>query len=232
MVLNQINDPVQSEYQRTPDSEASNVSDDASEFDEDFVTLDWAVHEEEGIIDAKRRAAMLESSPPALRYMLKLYDAMQGWIALTLIGCATGLLAAIVAIGSEWASDLKFGFCFSNNGFAHQFWITRKLCCKHTIGDDSCPDWRRWHITLGSLFGESLESASYPIDYACYTVVAVMQAIIAARLCLTLAPFASGQAHVHFHALFRTLRLASFEDALNALRHLCGSSRTITKRTK
>ena len=159
---------------RTNDSARSTLS-ETSEVDEDFVTLDWALHEEEGYADAQRRALSLENMPSFLRNVIKVYDAMQGWIALTLIGCATGLLAAVVAIGSEWAADLKFGHCYSDNGFAHQFWITRKLCCKHTVGDETCPLWRHWHDVLGLAIGVPLDDAAWGIDYACYVAVAVLQ---------------------------------------------------------
>jgi len=176
---------------RTHDSARSTVS-EASEVDEDFVTLDWALHEEQGYAEAHRRAQSLEAMPSGLRAVLKIYDAMQGWIALTLIGCATGLLAALVAIGSEWAADLKFGYCYSENGFAHHFWITRKLCCKHTIDDETCPLWRHWHEALGLALGVPLDDAGWGIDYACYILVAILQAVAAARICVTLAPYAAG----------------------------------------
>jgi chloride channel 3/4/5 len=175
----------------THDSARSTMS-ETSEVDEDFVTLDWALHEEEGYAEAQRRLQALESLPSVLRTLIKIYDAMQGWIALTLIGCATGLLAAIVAIGSEWASDLKFGHCYSDNGFAHQFWITRKLCCKHTVGDETCPLWRHWHDILGLAFGYSFDETAWAVNYACYVAVAILQAVIAARICVTLAPYAAG----------------------------------------
>jgi hypothetical protein len=53
------------------------------------------------------------------RALYRLYDACQGWFVLSIVGIASGAVATMVDIGSDWANDVKFGYC--NRGW----WISR-----------------------------------------------------------------------------------------------------------
>ena len=74
----------------------------------------------------RRKAAGLYDNhgKPGWRYRLwESYDAMQGWIVVTLIGAAIGLNAAFLNIITEWLSDIKLGHCKTG------FYLNEKFCC-------------------------------------------------------------------------------------------------------
>lgn len=81
---------------------------------------------------AKRRevAGLYDHGPPGLRQRLWVtYDAIQGWIVITLIGAAIGLNAALLSVITEWLADFKLGYCKT------AFYLNESFCC---WGENTC----------------------------------------------------------------------------------------------
>lgn len=118
-----------------------------------------------------------------MRFVLDVYDTIQSWIALAVVGILSGVVAAMVAMGTDWANDSKFGTCMGRG-----FWITRQMCCKDSADLLQCPNWRSW----GELAGGSSPESIQLISYFFYVVIASCQAGYSAWLCKTFAPYAVG----------------------------------------
>lgn len=118
-----------------------------------------------------------------VRFILDVYDAIQSWIALAVVGILSGVVAAMVAMGTDWANDSKFGTCVGRG-----FWITRQMCCKDSADLLQCPNWRSW----GELAGGSSPESIQLISYFFYVIIAICQAGYSAWLCKTFAPYAVG----------------------------------------
>lgn len=146
----------------------------------DFMTIDWTYYAEK---DRRRRVEgrMGGEKNQFLWVLNSIYDAMQGWLALAMVGFVSGALAAMVGMGSDWMNDAKFGLC-SGRGF----WITRQMCCKDSADMLTCPNWRSWGVLLGATDAASEQVVSY----AAYTFIACLQAGYAAWLCKAFAPYA------------------------------------------
>ncbi|CAI2169908.1 3629_t:CDS:10 [Funneliformis geosporum] len=86
---------------------------------DDFTTIDW-IHD-----FAKERARQRKlHQQKGIRGKLNiLFDAMEGWIVVLAVGVASGILAAIIDITSDWLSDLKEGYCET------AFYLNRRFCC-------------------------------------------------------------------------------------------------------
>ncbi|KAG8981763.1 glycerol ethanol, ferric requiring protein [Tulasnella sp. 427] len=92
-----------------------------------------------------------------------------------LAGICIGLNAALIAILTEWLSDLKMGYCSDG------WWLNQEFCCWEieTDGEGACAAWKPWtKYTAGMWF--------------IYTVLASLFAYIAAHLVRSFAPYAAG----------------------------------------
>lgn len=81
----------------------------------------------------QKAAGLYERGQHGWRYRLwASYDAVQGWIVVTIIGAAIGMNAALLNIVTEWLSDIKLGHCTT------AFYLNEKFCC---WGEDNgeCP---------------------------------------------------------------------------------------------
>ncbi|OUM69369.1 hypothetical protein PIROE2DRAFT_68547 [Piromyces sp. E2] len=99
----------------------------------------------------------------------------------TLKGMVTGLLAAFIAISSDWISDIKEGHCKSG------FYLNRKFCCWGNPGYQ-CPDWEKWSdfFDIRSSFLKKI------INFGMYTFIACLTTFIAAYLVREYAPYSAG----------------------------------------
>ncbi|KAI0132686.1 voltage gated chloride channel [Xylariales sp. AK1849] len=143
---------------------------------EDFTTIDWVqdAAREQLRRKARRRktAGLIDNDKVTWRYKLwEAYDAAQGWIVVTLVGAAIGLIASFLNIITEWLSDIKLGYCTT------AFYLNESFCCWGE--DNGCDDWQRW---------TSLE----PINYLLYILFATVFAFTAAILVKSFAPYAAG----------------------------------------
>lgn len=143
---------------------------------EDFTTIDWVqdAAREQLRRKARRRktAGLFDNGTVTWRYKLwESYDAAQGWIVVTLVGAAIGMIASFLNIITEWLSDIKLGYCTT------AFYLNENFCCWGE--DNGCDDWHRW-----TSFG--------PINYILYITFATMFAFTAATLVKSFAPYAAG----------------------------------------
>lgn len=127
--------------------------------------------------------ALYRNEPPLLRALHVAYEASQGWIALTIIGFVSGLLAAVVGIGSDWASDMKYGYCAGRG-----WWLTRSVCCA-SAGPEGCTAWLAWHTALNP---DADSSTLLLLSYGSYVAAAVLMATMSSYMVVSLAPYAAG----------------------------------------
>jgi chloride channel 3/4/5 len=116
----------------------------------------------------RREAELDKGGNDTLRGWLKtIFEASQSWFVVSLVGtsfrsyefpsfepsgvfpswallgAAIGTNAALIAIVTEWLSDLKMGHCSAG------FWLNRKFCCWEIdivegAGEEACQDWIPW----------------------------------------------------------------------------------------
>ena len=98
---------------------------------------------------------------------------MESWIVLALIGVTCGVIATIVDVGADWATDLKFGYC--NRGF----WINRGVCCRDSSDMMGCPEWNDL-------------STEPHLAFLMYVGMAVSMATYSAWLTSVFSPYAAG----------------------------------------
>ncbi|KAI1881303.1 hypothetical protein JX265_000129 [Neoarthrinium moseri] len=143
---------------------------------EDFTTIDWVqdAAREQMRRKARRRrtAGLFDNGKVTWRYKLwESYDAAQGWIVVTLVGAAIGLIASFLNIITEWLSDIKLGYCTT------AFYLNENFCCWGE--DNGCDDWHRW-------------TSFEPLNYFLYIIFATTFAFTAAILVRSYAPYAAG----------------------------------------
>jgi len=77
----------------------------------------------------RQRLRVLRSSTSGFSgYLRQLADASHIWIVLVLTGIATGVLAAIIDVASDWLADLKSGVCTEGPG-GGKFYLNKAFCC-------------------------------------------------------------------------------------------------------
>ncbi|KAI9105517.1 chloride channel [Phlyctochytrium arcticum] len=144
----------------------------------DFTTIDW-IHD---FTKERVRKRNLQNTPGIKGSLMQAYDACQAWIVVFIIGAVTGYLAAYIDIVSEWATDLKEGYCLEG------FYLSRKFCCWYTKGEEQCHQWSTW----SSAFHAESRFAIFAAEYFMYIVVGVALALASAILVRVYAPYAAG----------------------------------------
>ncbi|ELU04325.1 hypothetical protein CAPTEDRAFT_175229 [Capitella teleta] len=153
---------------------------------DDFHTIDWLRdiardRTRHRHIQKKRQESCFEKVKSA-------HDAWSGWVCVLFVGCAAGVCAAIIDIGTTWMSDLKEGICVD------AFWLNREQCCwaaNDTLLDQlTCSQWHSWP----QLFGLPSDSGAggYIISYLMYVACALACATLAVMLVRVFAPYACG----------------------------------------
>ena len=106
---------------------------------DDFHTIDWLKdlardRFRHRIIQRRRKENIWQQ-------LITLHDSWSGWICVLLVGLSSGLMAAIVDIGSNWITHIKDGIC------VNAFWLNKPQCCwasKHVTydmySDPKCPE--------------------------------------------------------------------------------------------
>ncbi|KAG0015172.1 glycerol ethanol, ferric requiring protein [Entomortierella chlamydospora] len=140
---------------------------------EDFTTIDWV---QDAVRERYRQTtkAAPDGSGSWSSYLYDSYEAGQAWVVVSLVGVVIGLNAALIAICTEWLSDIKLGHC------SYAWWLNQKFCCWGFDSEDGyCDDWSSW--------------SSYGIiDYVFYLVFATSFATSAAFLVRRYARYAAG----------------------------------------
>ncbi|KKA21150.1 Voltage-gated chloride channel (ClcA) [Rasamsonia emersonii CBS 393.64] len=144
---------------------ASSFLDERLWYDQ-FTSIDW-VHD--SIADGIR-LRKLRSRKDLRGRLLALFDSVQGWILVAVIGCITAAIAYFVDVTENTIYDLKDGFCTTT------WFASRKSCCRSEV---TCDAWRSWSQILGP---SSVDHES--VDFALYVVWAVVLAAAACALTL------------------------------------------------
>lgn len=113
--------------------------------------------------------------------LVRLMDASQAWLIVTLIGISCGFAAAFIDICSKWLNDLKSGYCTTS------WYLERKFCCWEVEG--TCPFWVTWDQAMRI---DASPFASYVVDYFLYVLFAIAFAGVSALLVKIYAPYAAG----------------------------------------
>ncbi|KND04750.1 uncharacterized protein SPPG_00455 [Spizellomyces punctatus DAOM BR117] len=145
---------------------------------DDFTTIDW-IHD---FSKERVRIRNLQNLRGVRGTLRKAYDACQAWILVFIVGAITGWLAAYIDVASEWASDLKEGYCKEG------FYLNRKFCCWHVEANEECTEWATWSMTFNAQSGAAMWGA----EYFMFTVFGTAFALASAVLVKVYAPYAAG----------------------------------------
>jgi chloride channel 3/4/5 len=150
---------------------------------EDFVTVDWAYYAERDRDRRRKLECRIEKLPLYQQLLIQAWDGAQAWIVLLLVGFLTGAIAAVVGIGTDWFTDLRFGMCRGRG-----FWITRNICCKDMSKSEACLNWVPWSDLWQH---EDLIDRAWT-GYIAYVAISAMLAVFASWLCVAISPYAAG----------------------------------------
>lgn len=101
------------------------ISDDAmpagiGQYD-DFHTIDW---QRDIARDRMRHRHIIKRTQESFLERLRgAHDAWSGWLCVLLVGVTSGMIAAVIDIGTNWLSDIKNGICPS------AFYLNKEQCC-------------------------------------------------------------------------------------------------------
>ena len=160
---------------------------------DDFITIDWGQCAEKDRQRRRKLEQRIQALPWYQQGFVRAWDGAQAWIALLVIGFLTGAVAALIGIGTEWFTDLRFGLCRGRG-----FWITRDICCKDMHASDDCKHWQSWSLLLPPLLGwggvEVLWTDGHRawVDLCSYVAISVTLAVFAAWLCVAISTYAAG----------------------------------------
>ncbi|RHZ61178.1 hypothetical protein Glove_349g121 [Diversispora epigaea] len=145
---------------------------------DDFTTIDW-IHD-----FAKERAEQqkVKQQKGFIGQLKIVYDGMQGWIVVLLVGITSGIIAGIIDITSDWLSDLKEGYCHT------AFYLSRKNCCWGYDDHNQCNEWIAWNDVLET----RSTGAKFWTNYFFYIIFSTLFATIAAYLVKTYSPYSAG----------------------------------------
>ncbi|KAK9472354.1 chloride channel [Dipodascopsis tothii] len=146
---------------------------------EDFSTIDWVQDAaREQLRQRVRRQQAAAGGPasrrlvPRLQFRLRaLYETIQGWLVVSMIGVAIGVNAAMLNIVTEWLADIKLGYCESG------FYLNENFCCWGA--EDGCPEWHPW-------------TSHASVNYLVFVLFSVAFAATGAFLVKSFAPYAAG----------------------------------------
>ncbi|OZJ04926.1 hypothetical protein BZG36_02653 [Bifiguratus adelaidae] len=146
---------------------------------EDFTTIDWV---QDAIHERKRKHLLQSSKDSTWRSWGELtYEQAQAWIVILLVGAAIGFNSALIAIVTEWASDIKMGYCST------AWWLNQKFCCWGVEEEDgACEMWTFWSDAL------YLGRDTFIINWILYIFWATLFASLCAYLVKIYAPYAAG----------------------------------------
>jgi len=148
---------------------------------EDFTTTDWvkdAVHERQRKSALK---SMNKNSDSWRSWWALTFESAQTWIVISLVGATIGFNSALIAIVTDWLSDIKMGYCST------AWWLNQKFCCwgieEH---DGTCEYWTNWSEPL------SLGRDAFVVKWIFYIAWATCFAGTCAFLVKHFAPYAAG----------------------------------------
>ncbi|CAO3598328.1 unnamed protein product [Absidia cylindrospora] len=148
---------------------------------EDFSTIDWV---KDATLERYRQSSVQSQNlkDQSWRGWWKLtFETFQTWIVVCMVGAAIGLNSALIAIVTNWLSDIKLGYC------SNAWWLNKKFCCWEIEDEhDACALWMPWSDALN--IGHNL----YFITWLFYVMWATLFATTCAYLVKVFAPYAAG----------------------------------------
>ncbi|KAK9468609.1 chloride channel [Lipomyces arxii] len=144
---------------------------------EDFSTIDWvqdaARERMRSRLRNSRRLGIYGQSTLAivLSHARTVYESVQSWLVISVIGASIGTIAAMLNIITEFLSDIKLGHCETG------FYLNEEFCCWGA--DEGCPEWHPW-------------SEYSVVRYVVFVVLSVLFATVSAFLVKSFAPYAAG----------------------------------------
>jgi chloride channel 3/4/5 len=149
----------------------------------DFTTIDWA---RDAILDWEHRRELEATAVDgrSSNRRAKMFDAMQGWLIVALIGASVGTFIGLLENVSPWLSDIKQGYC------SHAWYLSRAHCCwaSEFFGNADCPSWMSW----SSHFNIDSSSEAYALDIFIFAMFGILFAFIAATSVKLVALYAAG----------------------------------------
>ncbi|TPX38885.1 hypothetical protein SeMB42_g06130 [Synchytrium endobioticum] len=155
---------------------------------EDFTTIDWV---RDMMREHRRRTRLLANHKPGIPIQfIKLLDASQGWILVTLVGICIGVVAALIDVVAAWLSDIRMGYC------QNEWYVSKKICCMGShSGDGSCDDWVDWSYGMSKIPHITF------INIVMYTFFSSLFATACAYLVIKFAPYAAGSGSVEIKTI-------------------------------
>ncbi|KAI8889173.1 hypothetical protein K501DRAFT_238942 [Backusella circina FSU 941] len=148
---------------------------------EDFSTIDWV---KDATLERYRQSAVhsKNSNDKSWRAWWQLtFETTESWIVVLLVGAAIGLNSALIAIVTDWLSDIKLGYCST------AWWLNQKFCCWEIEHDGGgCEYWTTWSEFM------NLGPDVYIIQWFFYVLLATLFATTCAYLVKVFAPYAAG----------------------------------------
>ncbi|VDK21918.1 unnamed protein product [Taenia asiatica] len=151
---------------------------------DDFETIDWV----KDIACDRDRHRRIHSDRNTFLGCLRIYwNSASGWVCVSLVGIAAGLIAALIDIGTPWLTDLKEGICLD------ALWFNRAQCCwSSAVPGEDCPEWYSW----SRLVMNKDPTGDHPDAYFVAYVIFVLWALAFSALCVAFvrmfAPYACG----------------------------------------
>ena len=106
------------------DKQRSRIAFEQTDHD-NFSAIDWIFEYSK----ERRRQQLISAQAVGLvGRVTQVIDASKVWVILLVTGIACGVLAGSIDVISDWLSDLKSGFCDSNNGDG-RFYLNKSFCC-------------------------------------------------------------------------------------------------------
>eukprot|EP00053_Salpingoeca_punica_P016717 m.158874 g.158874 ORF g.158874 m.158874 type:complete len:921 (+) comp17030_c0_seq3:221-2983(+) len=168
---------------RDPNFQATDPHVSARRKHEDFTTIDWA---RDSIKENDRQNTLKRGRQHTRRGALrKIFDSVQGWLVVSLIGMFAGFSAGVCDISATWLIDIREGNC------PGPWWLNFNHCCwaEPSTSETSCSSWRRWSEYTTT---DRDSNKAYLLDYLAYTMFSVLFATTSCILCRRLAPYARG----------------------------------------
>jgi hypothetical protein len=126
-----------------------------------------------------------------VKFLYRIFLMSQGWVLCGLIGVTTGVIASFVDLATQWAVDIKSGYCNQN------WYLPNSMCCAGSTANIAnaanrhpllmeCDEWTQWT----TLMSPSIDA--YVSGYIIYVIFAVSMSAMAAYLIQAYSKHAAG----------------------------------------
>lgn len=152
----------------------------------DFKTIDWVNDN----LQSNKRKLFLQKTQSNFK-LLKIYQSLQTYIILTLVGITIGVVAGSLNIVTEYLSNLRTGYCSSH------FYLNRNFCCWGELNESQCSNWVEY-------------SSFAPFNYIMFISISLTLGFIACSLVLHYAPAAAGSGISEIKCIVSGFTLSGF----------------------